>query len=160
MNPSHSENSGFTRTKCACSQCTACCKRQPAALANGDFERIADYLCEKTQGCLPEDALEAAKKHFWASGGALVKDLSTGQTRRVGTITPKRIRGRCVFLTADDKCSIHEVAPFGCAYFDTHMPYEQAHPRSVWLVGSTSEPEYQALRDTLPYAQSYKPNAY
>ena len=155
MNLSHSENSGFERTSCACSLCTACCKSQPGALANGDFERIA-----KRQGWTPEIAFEMAKRHFWASGGALVKDLATGQTRRIGTITPKRIRGRCVFLTEDNKCSIHDVAPFGCAYFDTHMSYDQAHPRSVWLVGSTSEPEYQAMRDKLPYAQSYKPRSY
>jgi hypothetical protein len=65
-----------------------------------------------------------------------------------------------VFLTADDRCSIHAVAPFGCAYFDTHMSYARAHPRSLWLVYSTSHAGYQALRNQLPYAASYKPRSY
>jgi len=146
---------GFTRTKCACENCTACCKRQPGPLANGDFERIA-----KAQGWAPEIALEMARKHFVASGGALVKDQVTGETTRVGTITPRRVKGRCIFLTADNKCSIHAVAPFGCAYFDTHMSWSVAHPRSLWLVYSTSNEGYQGLRKQLPYTNSYKPTAY
>jgi Fe-S-cluster containining protein len=101
-----------------------------------------------------------AKKYFWASPGSLVKHLATGKIERVGTITPKRVKGRCVFLTEDDRCSIHAVAPFGCAYFDTHMSMEQAHPRSLWLVDSTKREDYQALRDQLPYATSYKPSQY
>jgi len=25
---------------------------------------------------------------------------------------------RCIHLTADERCDIHEIAPFGCAFFD------------------------------------------
>ena len=146
---------GFERTVCACENCTACCKRQPGPLANGDFERIA-----QAQGWAPEVALEQAQRHFVASPGAVVKDSITGQVQRVGTITPKRVKGRCIFLTKENRCSIHAVAPFGCAYFDTHMSYAKAHPRSLWLVYSTSHKGYQALRAQLPYTQSYNPRSY
>jgi hypothetical protein len=31
------------------------------------------------------------------------------------------VRGRCVFLDAASALHDHAVAPFGCAFFDTHM---------------------------------------
>jgi Fe-S-cluster containining protein len=119
-------------------------------LATGDFERIAEYL---------QETPEEAAKHFWASPGALVMNAD-GVIRRVGSITPQMRKGRCVFLDEHNRCRIHAVAPFGCSHFDTHMPYNVAHPRSVWLAQSTMEPRYQALRNELPYARSYKPNRY
>jgi len=143
-------NPPFDRTVCACKTCTNCCRVQPGPLAHGDFERIADFLGEDR---------EQAKRHFWASPGALVR-LGSGETVRVGTITPKRVKGRCVFLDENDRCKIHPVAPFGCAYFDTHMSHVTAMPRSLWMLKTQVEPEYQALRDQLPYATSYRPVAY
>lgn len=139
----------FARTNCACENCTRCCRRQPGALTLGDFERIRDALC------LSDDM---ARERFWASGGALVK-TSTG-TKRVGSITPRMKKGRCVFLNEQNRCSIHAVAPFGCSHFDTHMDAFTAHERSLWLVRQTASAEYQKLRDALPYATSYKPNPY
>jgi len=146
----------FVRTTCDCKTCVRCCKDQPGPLIPGDFERIAEHLGET-----PEEA----KEHFWASPGALVKDSATGQVIRVGTITPKRVkteRGRrCVFLDENDRCRVHGVAPFGCAYFDTHMSNETAHKRGIWAVlRQMNDAAYQALRNALPYATSYKPNGY
>jgi Fe-S-cluster containining protein len=145
----------FDRTTCACESCTACCKRQPGPLAHGDFERIAAFLGETH---------EQAKEHFWASPGALVQVGNRAgtehQTIRVGTITPRFRKGRCVFLDENDRCKIHPVSPFGCSHFDTHMSNERALPRSLWLVRSQTDPEYQKLRDELPYATSYRPAPY
>jgi Fe-S-cluster containining protein len=139
----------FDKTTCGCQQCVKCCYQQPGSLVPGDFERIAAHLGETP---------EVAKKHFWASPGALVKNLSTGQVFRIGTITPRRAKGKCVFLDGNDRCTIHAVAPGGCRYFDTHMPAREAMPRAVALAtAQQQDPEYQALRDTLPYAQSYRP---
>lgn len=155
----------FNRTVCACAGCTACCKRQPGSLAHGDFERIAAHLA-KTQGWEPEVAFEQAKKQFWASPGALVASvetvngIETHEVFRIGTITPRMRKGRCVFLGKDDRCTIHSVAPFGCSHFDTHMSKQTAHPRSLWLVRSQQTEEYQNLRASLPYATSYKPSHY
>jgi Fe-S-cluster containining protein len=120
-------------------------------LAPGDFERIAGYLGEDR---------ETAKQHFWASPGSLVKTW-LGKVIRIGTITPRYTKGRCVFLDDQDRCRIHPVAPFGCAYFDTHMSDEAAMPRSVWMADrQKNDAEYQALRDELPYATHHKPVKY
>lgn len=146
-----SEQHSFNRTTCACEQCRACCKRQPGSLASGDLERIQDYLG------LQDDEV---KDWFWASPGALVKDSLTGRVQRVGTITPRFKKGRCVFLDKDERCTIHQVAPFGCSHFDTHMEPSFAQSRSLWLVHTQMQPEYQALRNKLPYAQSYRPTKY
>jgi Fe-S-cluster containining protein len=142
---------GFNRTTCACTACVACCKRQPGPLIPGDMEKIAAHLGV---------TMEEAKGKFWASPGSLVKNLSTGTVQRIGTITPRWRKGRCVFLDENDRCSIHPVAPFGCAYFDTHMGMDTAHPRSLFVATVTESEEYQALRNTLMYATHYKPSRY
>ena len=139
----------FPRTSCACPQCVEPCTRQPGPLAPGDFERIAAHL-----GLAPE----AARAHFWASPGAVVRDGVDGHIYRVGTITPRLEGGRCVFLDADDHCRIHAVAPAGCALFDMHMPAARAATRSMWLVRLQRDNcAYQALRATLPAAASWRP---
>jgi Fe-S-cluster containining protein len=141
----------FDRTTCSCEECKACCKRQPGPLAPGDFERIAEHLGEDR---------ETAKEHFWASPGALVK-TADGVTHRVGTITPRFRKGRCVFLDENDRCKIHAVAPFGCSHFDTHMSAVQAMPRSLALVkAQAQDADYQKLRNELPMATTYKPSKY
>ena len=140
----------FERTTCGCPDCVACCKRQPGPLAPGDFERIAAHLGEDRA---------TAKLQFWASPGALVQ--SRGVQFRIGTITPRMVRGRCVFLDEHDRCSIHAVAPFGCAMFDTHMATREAAKRGGWLVEQQAgDEDYQALRNELPFATSYKPTGY
>lgn len=48
------------------------------------------------------------------------------QGKWIGSITPRSQGGRCVFLDEQDRCRIHAVAPFGCAYYDTHMDVAEA----------------------------------
>jgi Fe-S-cluster containining protein len=142
----------FARTECACSECVNCCKRQPGPLVPGDFERIQKHL-----GATDDEMREK----FWASPGALVKN-ALEQVSRIGTITPRydRRKKRCVFLDENDRCKIHEVAPFGCAYFDVHQNRETAMERSVYAVRQQKDADYQRLRDTLPYATHHKPVPY
>lgn len=143
----------YERTTCACTDCVNCCKTQPGSLHPGDFERIADHLGETR---------EQAKLHFWKSPGALVARLDpTGKPLervRIGTITPRMVNGRCVFLDEQDRCRIHPVAPVGCAYFDTHMGAREGQTRAAAhiraIAGSLS---YQRLRDELSDATSYRP---
>lgn len=129
----------FTRTTCACRECVACCERQPGPLAPGDLENICAALSM---------TLEEARDYFVASPGALVGNSATGERFRIGTITPRRQKpgGPCVFLDEQQRCRIHAVAPFGCAYFDTHMNLKKANKRSVWLARATASAAYQYLR--------------
>ena len=121
----------FPRTICACPRDVAQCAR-PAHLIPSDVPVLIERLVE-TKRIDPEHAtIGGLGTWLRASKGAVVMDSQTGQVVRVGTITPKVRHGQCVFLTKDKQCSIHDVAPFGCAYFDVHMPRAEADQRSLW----------------------------
>jgi Fe-S-cluster containining protein len=141
----------FKRTVCDCEQCKECCRRQPGPLGVGDYERIRAHLgIDDTE----------MQKLFCASLGALVMDRLTGEIRRVGTITPQRQKGHCVFLDETGHCKIHAVAPMGCAYFDTHMNAAEGQRRGLWLIQTQETEEYQTLRKQLPYTTAYKPRQF
>ena len=135
----------FTRTTCGCPICVSGCTSQPGSLAPGDIERIAAYLHQPMRTVLAK---------FWSSPGALATNTARGQTWHIGTITPKLRDGRCVFLDESDRCTIHPVAPFGCAYFDTHLSAAEGQPRRRWLTLQQASAAYQSLRRTLDVATS------
>lgn len=121
----------YDRTVCACPACVAYCTSRPGYLIPSDLDRIP-WL----------DRLRASK-------GALV-GTRDGRRWRIGTITPAMDGGRCVFLDAEDRCTIHAQAPFGCAYFDAHMTPAAADQRSAWgLRQVQASPTYQAVRAVL-----------
>lgn len=141
----------FERTVCACPDCISCCLQQPGCLVPGDVERIEKFLGEPVE------------RHLAASPGALVGRFKGGkvETFRIPTIVPKSTEtGRCLFLSAEGRCRIHAVAPFGCAYFDTHMGFEESQRRMSWGIYEQIKPEYQAFRDTLDPAASHNPRTY
>ncbi len=119
----------FPRTKCSCDRCAAGCKTMPGSLIPGDLDRIQAYVGDRSGDFI--------LSHFQASDGAKVAARVGGMMilTRVPTIVPaQRKDGRCVFLDDDNLCSIHEVAPFGCAYHDVHLSEEEAAPRSEYAV--------------------------
>lgn len=118
----------FPRTSCACPQCVACCKSMPGMLIPGDPERILAHAP------LPHDAVlstqELSRQFFVASEGAQV--ILQGQALRIPTIVPaQQLDGRCVFLDATDRCTIHAFAPYGCAHFDTHQSQQEGDARAA-----------------------------
>lgn len=137
---------GFKRTTCGCSLDVDNCRRQPGTLAPGDVEAITSYLRANGR----HDEVDGA---FVASPGAIVANIGTGQRYQIPTITPARahVGGPCRFLSAEGQCTIHPVAPFGCAYMDVHMTKAEGQRRSIWLhreiVASQS---YHAIRANLP----------
>lgn len=138
----------FERTVCACSNCVSCCKRQSGPLVPSDFEPIRKFLKEI-------EPLEPLESYLVASRGSLMMDTRTGKTGWIGSITPKMIDDngpgrRCVFLDENDRCRIHPVAPAGCRLFDTHQTVMDGQKRGVWVAMEMLDPDYQALRDTLP----------
>jgi Fe-S-cluster containining protein len=143
---------GFCRTQCACLECTADCRRIPGYLVPADLERI--HRCMTPD----QDLLAWARKHLLASPGAIV--AYRGQAFRIHTLVPARRRdGACVFLTSNKQCAIHDVSPFGCAFFDSHMGHAEADRRSqrclqavveVWETGGMYAQVWLALsRDGL-----------
>jgi hypothetical protein len=134
----------FQRTVCACDLDRDNCQR-PAHLLPGQYEEIAGLLRAR-------DGVTSAEVRglFRASKGAVVYVRATGQSIRIPTITPAVAGHGCVFLDRQGRCATHEVAPFGCAYFDVHMDRAEADRRSLWgLVQIAQEPSYQTLRATL-----------
>lgn len=122
----------FERTKCACDTCRVGCKTMPGALIPGDLERIAEHT-----GHADDDAW--ILEHFRLSDGAIVAKRVNGKLVQwnVPSIVPaSKPDGSCVFLDENERCTIHEVSPFGCAYHDTHMEFEEANKRTEYCVRS------------------------
>lgn len=122
IDPGRSEF-GYSRTVCACADCVLNCRHLPGYLIPADLERI------RLQVAPAEDLLTWARKHLLASPGAKV--ARGAEVFRIPTLVPaRRPDGACIFLTAEDRCGIHAVAPFACAFFDVHMPGAEADRRS------------------------------
>lgn len=102
----------FQRSSCDCQLCAAGCKTKPGALIPGDLERIMEY-CE-------DESADFVMQYFQASEGATLLATVDGKYLPVSipSIVPAQTAtGRCVFLSDDDLCLIHEVSPFGCSHF-------------------------------------------
>ncbi len=107
---------------CACEKCAGACRRDPGRLVPADVKKIAAFLS------LSEEELLA--RH-------LVRIPAKGRDRHVHSLAPAKIkaarflaapgsvvpgyyseeRGRCVFLSPEGSCLIHEVKPFECAAY-------------------------------------------
>lgn len=109
---------GQARTKCSCRDCSRPCEFMPGMMIPEDLDRI--YEATKTPG---EHFFDWAERSVLASPGALVGSTATGNTFRIPTIVPARQPGttRCIHLSDDGKCKIHEISPYGCAFADSHM---------------------------------------
>lgn len=101
----------------------------PGGLIPDDLTRIQEYVGDRS--------VEFVLSHFVASEGAKVMKVIDGQPAvfNIPSLVPaQQPDGRCVFLTANDKCGIHPVAPFGCSHCDTHMTAEECDRRMTFCV--------------------------
>jgi hypothetical protein len=115
---------GFTRSVCACPDCVRPCRHIPGYLIPADLDRIRQHL-------LPDQTLRSwARRYLLPSPGALVVQRS-GHFRIPTLVPARRSDGACCFLTEEDRCRIHDIAPFGCAFFDCHQPVDVSDRRSV-----------------------------
>jgi hypothetical protein len=74
---------------------------------------MADFVGER-------NLLRFAKHFLSASPGATV--LQKGKLIRIPTLVPRKkmMNGACIFYE-HGQCTVHEVSPFGCAFFDDHQ---------------------------------------
>lgn len=115
---------GYPRTNCACPDCTECCRHVPGFLVPADLNRLHQHQAPDA------DLFDWARQHLLASPGALV--ARADQQFRIPTLVPARQpNGACIFLTEEGLCRVHAMSPFGCAFFDTHMPSGEATARST-----------------------------
>ena len=104
---------GFHRTECACAECALNCRFIPGYVSPTDIAAIAHHLGY-------ENLLTFALDHLLASPGATV--MANGELFQIPTLVPARqANGACKFLTADHRCAIHTVSPYGCSHFDVHQ---------------------------------------
>jgi hypothetical protein len=116
----------FARPVCACPADVALCRTWPGQLIPSDVEQLG-------AACTATGRLDAPERIFTLlapSRGAVV--LAGGGPARVPTLVPRMEAGRCVFLDAADRCTVHAVAPFGCAFFDVHLAAAEGHRRADW----------------------------
>lgn len=117
----------FRRTRCACANELENCRTKPGYLIPRDVSRIASWLSITVS--------ELLRTYLTVGIGFRFLRIDT-RTESVTihtaqSITPKRLASGCIFLE-NDRCRIHPVAPYGCAYFDVHMSEAVANPRSEW----------------------------
>ena len=114
---------GVARTVCDCSLCKTNCRFIPGALIPADLYRISEYLGES-------DLTRFAFDNLLASPGAII--YARGELIRIPTLVPaRRTDDACRFLTAGDRCSIHNVSPYSCAMFDHSQSMEEADALSL-----------------------------
>jgi Fe-S-cluster containining protein len=107
---------------CACEKCVSACRRDPGRLIPADVKKIAAFL--------KLDEKELQERY-------LVRIPAKDQTRNIHFLAPAKIKaarflaapgtvvpdyydkekGRCVFLSPEGSCLIHEVKPFECAAY-------------------------------------------
>jgi hypothetical protein len=119
---------GFQRTECACGFCRAYCKHMPGTLDPTDLSRM----------CPPgEDLLAWAEVHLRA-----LVDQS------YPVLVPARGPfGHCHWYF-EGRCAVHQVAPFSCAFFDSHMSANEAQRRIAATI--------QACRDDAAAGGEYQ----
>lgn len=114
---------GFHRTECACEECALNCRFIPGYLIPTDIAAIAHHLGY-------ENLVTFALENLLASPGAIV--MAEGQVFQIPTLVPQRqADGACKFLTAENRCAIHAVSPYGCSHFDVHQSKAEADERSL-----------------------------
>jgi Fe-S-cluster containining protein len=98
-----------------CDQCVSACLVKPGWFLPGEAERVAEHL-----GLTLEELFETKLAvDWWEDTGEgdifLLSPAIHGELP--GTEFPATPNGKCVFLTEDGKCSIHEVKPHECRQY-------------------------------------------
>jgi len=103
------EEHGFRRTSCGCELCKVHCRHLPGALDPSDLPRL----------CLPDhDIFTWAEQHLRAL-----------TDKPYPTLVPARQQNGHCHWYFDGKCAVHDVAPYSCAFFDSHMEDDEVHRR-------------------------------
>ena len=143
----------FERTTCDCQKCKCGCKAMPGFLVPDDVEDIGRHL-----GIEPATpaAWEFIRNNFVASEGTVAGKMNPFtlqvETFRIPTIVPaQNPDGRCVFLSADDRCTIHKASPYGCRMFSVCEPRteEQTARLHAGMAEICKNPGYHVLHHML-----------
>lgn len=129
----------FQRTECACEKCALFCHHMPGCLIPGDERAIAEHV--EGRALTNAEVTDFGLSHFSASMGA--RAITRIGIIHIPSIVPRLTETGCVFLK-DERCGIHQVAPFGCSHMDDHMPVEEANERSKAAVSAQANGHQRA----------------
>jgi hypothetical protein len=107
--PVEREEHGFRRTACGCELCKVHCRHLPGALDPSDLAR----LCP-----LEHDLFTWAEQHLRAL-----------TDKPYPTLVPARQPNSHCHWYFDGQCAVHDVAPYSCAFFDSHMAEDEVTSR-------------------------------
>jgi hypothetical protein len=103
---------GFERSACGCERCAVFCRYMPGYLIPSDLERLIP----------PEaDALAWAKVHLRA--------VMPGPGGMPNLVPAQKRNGHCHWYE-EGKCLVWQNSPYGCAFFDQHMSFEEHDRRN------------------------------
>ena len=144
----------FERTVCSCHRCVDFCKTQPGILIPSDLPRISARLIALRL----IDTDRQIDRYLAPLADVAAREANGGAAVQIPRVSPARNeRGHCVFLDGSNRCRIHEVSPFGCAYFDAHMDKAEIERRKSWaneVIRVSSR--YRAVREALVERQNVK----
>lgn len=125
---------GYPRTFCDCRDCALNCQYIPGYLLEDDLSRIAAFHGIHLNPLLDwrlqsHEIRQFVMQSFLASPGALV--LRNGKPCRIRTLVPARNDNDWCKFFDGRFCTIHRVAPFGCAFFDAHQTRERSNTISA-----------------------------
>jgi Fe-S-cluster containining protein len=101
---------GFKYLSFRCTGCGNCCKEPLLPLTDQDLRRIA-----RRTGHAPCEVVRWIDRQGIDMDDEPEAFVMLRQGRRVMTL--KHERGRCVYLGADDRCTIYATRPLGCRVF-------------------------------------------
>jgi Fe-S-cluster containining protein len=115
---------GMARTAvCDCPVCVGNCKERPGYMIVQDVDRIWKTVA-------PQMSRSEFILTYVEPGTGFTTMNEDMKFIKTQTIRPKKIPGHgCIFLK-DNRCSIHEVSPFGCAFFKCGMPRAEADEKN------------------------------
>jgi Fe-S-cluster containining protein len=105
---------------CGCEKCISACRRDPGRLVPADLKRLASFLE------IGEEELRRKYLVIIPARSSHVRFLAPAKIKASrflaapGTVVPGYYadeKGRCVFLTQDGLCRVHEAKPFECAAY-------------------------------------------
>ncbi len=95
---------GFARTQCGCDFCKVYCRHLPGRLDPSDLAALCPDGDDGVVFAWAEEHLQAVNDQAYPK-----------------LVPARQVNGHCHWYD-DGLCAVHRNAPFGCAFFDAHMP--------------------------------------
>ncbi len=145
---------------CSCAECAGYCKRRPGAFAPEQINILAENLGLTPQalfdGFLSIDPWLGGDSEDGVAFWVIMPATTNGNPGGENAFDP---RGRCVYLTEDDRCAIHEAGkPVECAHDYHGLSSDQSSAHETFF-RAWDKPEHQArIRELMgcePMAPSF-----